>query len=269
MPRQNNDFPKDHKFIKRQERFENWRIVNSMEIENWKLRKIKFWQSVSDNIQYVYTMRNNTEKLNKLVLGHILALPYFEFDDLAYLNKNKNYVKIILSRYKKKGSIVRLKKGIYTSRIYIEKLALKNAYSDFLEMVSNIIYQPSYLSLEYVLSEHGMLTESPKNIIAVSLNKTASFANELSYFFYHKIKPALFTGFKVENKSGFSILKASKAKALFDFLYFRKNILINKETVSELRLNLDNFKKADIREFKKYLDIDGSKKMKEIFNYLF
>lgn len=217
----------------------------------------------------MHIMRNNKEKLSQLVLKQIANLPYFELGDLAHLDKNKNYIKIILSRLKKRGKIIRLKRGIYASRDYLEKLARKNANSDFAELVSNIIYQPSYLSLEYVLAEHGALTESLKNITAVSSNKTAEFSNEPGYFIYHKIKPVLFAGFKVENKNGFSVLKASKDKALFDYLYFRKNILDNREAAGELRLNLEMFTKKDRAEIKKYIKIEGSKKMEEIFNWLF
>ena len=39
--------------------------------------------------------------------------------------------------------------------------------------------------------------------------------------------------------------KDTKAKALFDFLYQRKNILPNVEAVKELRLNVENLYRAD------------------------
>ncbi len=212
-------------------------------------------------------MRNNTlsEKIASLVSG----LPYFSLADLILFKKNKHYLKIFLSRYEKKGKLFRLKKGIYVSKEYIDEAQKKGALSPYLEFAANILYSPSYLSLEYILYRHNILTELPKNYTSVSLNKTFNLSNKFGAFFYHKIKRELFLGFENEKVADFIILKATKAKALFDFLYFRKNILINKEAVSELRLNLDNLKKADIREFKKYLDIDGSKKMKEIFNYLF
>ncbi len=212
-------------------------------------------------------MRNNT--LSEKIISLVAGLPYFSLTDLALLVKNKRYLKIFLSRYEKTGKLFRLKKGIYVAKEYIDEAQKKGTLSPYLEFAANILYSPSYLSLEYILYRHNILTELPKNYTSVSLNKTFHLANKFGDFFYHKIKNELFLGFANEKTADLIILKATKAKALFDFLYFRKNILTNKEAVSELRLNLGNFKKTDIKEFKKYLAIDGSKKMKEIFNCLF
>jgi hypothetical protein len=113
-----------------------------------------------------------------------------------------------------------------------------------------------------------MLTEIPRNITAMGLRKTAHFSNGLGNFFYHKIKEELFLGFKVFKKGNFSILKATKAKALFDFLYLRKRLLLDKQAVAELRLNLHDFTKTDLRELKGYVELEGSARMKDILNWL-
>ena len=63
-------------------------------------------------------------------------------------------------------------------------------------------------------------------------------------------------------------MRATKVKALFDFLYLRKNILPNRESVKELRLNIENMNNTDIRELKKYITLEGTKKLKTIENYL-
>lgn len=214
-------------------------------------------------------MRNNKLKLSRTILEQIESLPYFTLDDLAYLDKNRNYLKIILCRAVKRKTLVRLKKGYYASRVYLESLEKKNTYSDYLEFVANTIYQPSYLSFEYILAAHGALTESPKKITSASMRKTAYFRNELGDYFYHHLKPALFTGFEIINAGGFMIARATRAKALFDFLYMRKNILSDAKSIEELRLNLEVFSVSDRREIKKYVEIEGSKKMKEIYNLIF
>ena len=63
-------------------------------------------------------------------------------------------------------------------------------------------------------------------------------------------------------------MRSTKAKALFDYLYLRKNVLPNKEAVIELRLNVENLTRSDIKEIRKYIALEGSKKLKKIFNYL-
>jgi hypothetical protein len=130
------------------------------------------------------------------------------------------------------------------------------------------MYPPSYLSLDYVLHEHNMLTEIPQNMTSVGLRKTDHFSNGLGNFIYHKIKEELYLGFKVVKKGDFSILKATKAKALFDFLYLRKRLLVDKRAVEELRLNLDEFTENDFKELEGYVETERSLRMKEILNWL-
>ncbi len=209
-------------------------------------------------------MRNDKLKSEKLI-SLVSGLPYFGLTNLLPLAASRDYLKIFLSRYSSRGKIIRLKKGLYIAKDFLDKAKSERSFPVYVEFVANLLCQPSYLSLDYVLFEQGILSESPKNFTSVSLNKTMTFSNGLGNFFYHKIKPALFSGFSVGKKSGFEVLKATKAKALFDFLYFRKNILINKDSIEELRLNLENMKHRDWQEFKGYLGIEGSKKMKEIF----
>ena len=164
--------------------------------------------------------------------------------------------------------MVRLRKNLYVAKSYLDNIERKGIFSDYVEFAANKLYSPSYLSLDYVLHENNMLTEIPRNITSVGLRKTDHFSNDLGNFIYHKIKEELFTGFKVIKKGNLSILKATKTKALFDFLYFRKRLLTDKRAVEELRLNLDELTKKDFKEIKGYVEIEGSGKMKEIINWL-
>ena len=195
-------------------------------------------------------------------------MPYFEPADFVLPDISKNYLKILFSRHSKQEKILRLKKAFYVSKEYIDQTQKKGVYSDYLEFLANVLYPSSYLSLDYVLYEHNILTEIPKNFTSVSLNKTASFSSPLGHFIYHKIKKELYYGFVIEKKGEFTVAKATKAKALFDFLYFRKNIAVSPSAFRELRLNLENFNKNDLREFKKYLAKDGSKRMENIYRYI-
>lgn len=207
-------------------------------------------------------MRNDYSDLKKL-LESASKLPYFEVTDFLAINSD-NYVKILISRYAKRGELVRLKKGIYVSKSYIDSVN-RDVYGEF---VANILYEPSYLSLEYVLSEYGIMTESVKNFTSVSLLRTNSFSNVLGHYFYHKVRNDLFLGFDIIKEGDLRILKATKAKALFDYLYLRKNILNKDDSLAELRLNLENVLPRDWKEFGRYVDIEGSEKMKSIYDYL-
>jgi len=208
----------------------------------------------------------------KTKIGGIMALaeklPYFTLDDLLSIEKNKNYLKILLSRQEKSGKIIRLKKGVYVSERYLFSRLAHSEMDFYSEFLANVLYLPSYLSLDYILYKNNLLTEIPKNFTSATKNKTKSFSNKFGNFFYHKIKDELFCGFEIVKRGDFAIWRASRAKALFDFLYLRKNSLINKKAFEELRLNLENLTKSDLKELKKYIGIESSKRMREIFNYL-
>ena len=96
----------------------------------------------------------------RYIFKKVGALPYFTIDDLASIETDRNYLKILLSRYKINGKLLRLKKGVYVSSDYLAKIPdnLKNSYNEF---VASLLRAPSYLSLDYVLHQHGILTEAP------------------------------------------------------------------------------------------------------------
>lgn len=214
-------------------------------------------------------MRNGKISKIKEIMSLAEKLPCFSLDDLTTVEKNKHYLKILFSRYAKAGKVIRLKKGLYVTKAYFDKTEKTGQTSFYLEFIAHLLHQPSYLSLDYVLYEHNILTEIPRNFTLITKYKTTHLANRFGNFFYHKIQDKLFSGFEVNKKNNLTMAKATKAKAFFDFLYLRKNILNNEKAIAELRLNLDNFSQKDWQEFKKYLKLENSRKMKQIFNYLF
>ena len=216
-------------------------------------------------------MRNKKEEenLSENIISLVTKLPYFGIDNLKILKLSPNYLRIILFRLAKRGEIIRLKKGIYASKKMVERMEKENKFSSFLEFLAVKIYSPAYLSLEYVLYENNILTEMPKNFTLITKNKTATFLNRFGVFIYHKLKDKLFLGFTIERANNLLIYKATKAKALFDFLYLRKREILNKEMARELRLNLGEFRPKEKKELKSYVDLEGSKKMREIYSFLF
>ena len=208
--------------------------------------------------------KNKSSKIREA----IEKLPYFTIDDLMPIEKDRNYLKILLYRFSKNGTVRSLKRGIYVSKNFLDNINKKNSISRYVEFVGNIIYEPSYLSLEYVLEKYGVMSESVNSYTLVSKKKTNKFSNHLGIFKYYNIKEELFTGFEINKSGDFLIAEATCAKALFDFLYFRKNILFSAEQIDELRLNLDSFAKKDFKELEEYVYLEKSKKMRKIFNYL-
>ena len=214
-------------------------------------------------------MRNRDNSLTGKIIEKIESLPYFTIDNLKIIETPAYQIRIALSRLEKRGIIIRLKKGFYTSKKFIEKTKINGMYTSFMEFIATRIYAPSYLSLEYVLYENNILTEIPVSFTLVTRNKTLTISNKLARFIYHKIKDGLFCGYRVEKRNGYLYYKADKVKALFDFLYLRKTMILNQEMAEELRLNLEVLKRSDIKRLKEYAGQEGSRKMKEIFHFLF
>ena len=212
-------------------------------------------------------MRNDDIR-SKRILKLTEALPLFGAADLAPIGEKREYLNIILSRYVKRGTMLHLRKNLYVTKSYLDNAERRGIFSGYVEFTANKMYPPSYLSLDYVLHEYNMLTEIPQNLTSVGLRKTDHFSNNLGNFIYHKIKEELYLGFKVVKKGDFSILKATKAKALFDFLYLRKRLLVDRRAVEELRLNLDEVTENDFKELEGYVETERSLRMKEILNWL-
>ena len=195
-------------------------------------------------------------------------LPLFTLDDLASVETNKQYLRILLSRYVKSGAVLRLKKGVYVAKNYIDRVERAGRARAYAEFLTGVLYEPSYISLEYILHQHGLIPEAPVAVTAVARKKTAVFSTPFSTYRYHTIKPTLFTGFTSKRDGDYIIFRASAAKALFDFLYFRKSHLENTEAIRELRININMFKKSDKRELAHYVKLEGSIRMKHIFTAL-
>lgn len=206
-------------------------------------------------------------------MGSITGIKYQpELDSLPFFNKKtaeiligktgKNLDKKIRSLLSK-GDFINPKKGLYLTERFWLAQPDKKAYMEYL---ANIICAPSYLSLEYILSSYNLIPEGIYGFTSISLKSSRVFKNKLGSFIYRNIKENLFCGYIRARKGSFSIFVASKAKALFDFLYLKRNL--SKDYLYELseglRINWDEFSVTDVEEFGNYVNLSKSLKMKKM-----
>lgn len=194
-------------------------------------------------------------------------LPYLSKTALAnYLDKNPNTLRNSLSYWVKKKSLIRLKRGFYVFRNFVEKKDNSLYYPRFL---ATKMIEPSYLSKESVLQDYQMLTDVVYGYSVVTIKKTNSITNELGVFNYQSIKRGLFSGFSVKSYGVMEWYVASKAKALFDYIYFNQNKFseITKNELLGLRLNFEAMQKQDWQEYEKYLS-RGPLKMTDIYKII-
>lgn len=213
-------------------------------------------------------MNKKEENKVELIRETTKDLPFFSIEDLALLKIKPDSLRILIHRLIQNEKIISLKRGWYVNQVFLDSIKAGTDFNSYLEFLGNTIYKPSYLSAEYVLDKHGVVSESVQAFVLVTRKKTNRFSNQFGVFKYHNIKKELFCGFKIIEKNLFTIAEASLAKALFDFLYFRKDILFELAQIKALRLNLGVLTKKDWKEFKKYIELEGSKRMSIIFNFL-
>lgn len=78
---------------------------------------------------------------------------------------------------------------------------------------------PSYVSLQTALYFHGMISQIPQTIYAITLARSHRVQTPLGVFSFHHLPPQLFFGFESHGELGVKL--ATVEKALFDLLYLR------------------------------------------------
>lgn len=212
------------------------------------------------------------------ILSAFERLPYFTIEGFRQIAGNDAvddaHARTALYRWVKAGHLIALKKGVYMHRRFYE---LHRQDAAFAPAVSTILLPQSYLSLEHVLQQHGVLTEITYPVTAITIKNTRTIVNSLGTFVYRHIQPDLYSGFQIMEAYGVPYAQASVAKALFDYLYLRPLPAdlepLRYNLAEELRLNLEEFTREEREEFAEYVlkgdEIrKGGAKMRHILNNL-
>jgi hypothetical protein len=113
------------------------------------------------------------------MLKNFENLPYFTLSQLALSYKNKKTALATISNNLRAKKLYRIREGTYISVRKFLEYSLSNQITSFKEFIAtNLVYTPSYLSLEYVLFENNILTENVYNFTLVSTKKTTKFEND-------------------------------------------------------------------------------------------
>lgn len=172
-----------------------------------------------------------------------------------------NVSSVQISRWASMGYIDQVKRGLYVFGDQKDMLDSR--------VVSFLLYEPSYISLESALSHYGLIPEIVPATTAISTKTTRTFENQYGKFLYRHIKSELFFGYIPHETSVGKYLLAETEKAVLDYVYFNRSRLVSADDINELRINAEEFKKIiDVIKLKKYLKIFNSKKMNEIIDIL-
>jgi len=184
------------------------------------------------------------------IQNHLEKLKVFSTNDLKILDDKYNKSKT--SKWKESLYIKQIIKWYYI----LNKIKLNNS---LLFKISNIIYNPSYISLESAFSYYWIIPEQVFSVTSVSTRKTNTFHTDIWTFEYKKIKNELFFWYEILDIHDNKILIARLEKALIDYFYLYDNVksIIDLEY---LRFNKDILKeKLNINILKKYSSLLNSK----------
>ena len=199
-----------------------------------------------------------TRIINHFTIAAILEeLGYKKINDkIAWLIKNK--------------VLIPLKKGVYVYvPLYSENLLT-------LELIANMLLSPSYVSLDYALYYYNIIPERICEITSMTINRAKKFQTPYGIFSYQKMDNQLFSvGLRMQRTKNISFIIATKEKALCDKVFFTKRLdfLRGQNEMIEfleddLRVDLDEFKNADLNIFDEYFKITRSKKIGILTNVM-
>ena len=130
--------------------------------------------------------------------------------------QNKGYIKRVVNRW-----------YVFSQDLHKEDLLV----------VSNRIYSPSYVSLEWAMSHYRLIPEGVYTITAVTSLKTRSWNTPIGSFSYRRVKPALMFGYRLITHDGIAYKLAEPEKLMLDYLYLNPE-MDSLEDLESLRLNV-------------------------------
>lgn len=156
--------------------------------------------------------------------------------------------RVKLNHLLKSNTLIRVKKGIYI----INPTLAHHPYSS--EVVANMIYGPSYVSLEWACQHYRLIPEKVTTATSVTTQRSRSFKTPLGLFSYDHLPISRFyVGVTlVQFSSHQQALMATKEKALVDLLVLRRGAFSSqkhfKETLfDDLRVEEEDLKNLDLK----------------------
>lgn len=144
----------------------------------------------------------------------------FDYGSLMHALNSYQKPRDAATRLIHNGSIIPIKKGLYVfGDDFRRELICK-------ESLANLIYGPSYISLEYALSYYGLIPERVEQMTSMTFLRSKTFYTPLGIFDYiHLTKKKFSVGITMIDKDlNHQFLMATPEKALADRIAFHKNL---------------------------------------------
>ncbi len=150
------------------------------------------------------------------------------------------------------GAIIRVKKGLYVFGPDYSREPFSR------ELLANLIYGPSYVSLDYALSYYGLIPERVETVTSVTCGKNRTFSTPVGRFTYWSIPLDSYRiGFDIiQLDERRSFLMATPEKALADKICRDRGSDIRNDEefkaylMEDLRIDPGELLRLDLRQLK-------------------
>jgi hypothetical protein len=157
-----------------------------------------------------------------------------------------------LSQLIRRKALIRVKQGLYVfGELFRSRPLCK-------ELLANLIYGPSYVSLEWALSYHGLIPERVYTLTSVTLKRSKSFETPLGVFSYDHLHLDRYPqGISLNSSLPYqNFLIASKEKALCDYLILKRGKITSLKSclailLEDMRIDEDELLDLDLSAIRK------------------
>jgi len=167
------------------------------------------------------------------------------------------------------GDIVRVKKGLYVFGDVYRRTPVSR------ELLANLIYGPSYISLDYALAWHGLIPERVTTVTSVTTGRSRRFTSPFGIFSYRSLpEPRYATGALLQQGDNESFLLASPEKALADKVWDDKRFsgasmaAYADYLAHDLRIDIDHLPLLDGERLEAVREAYSSRKIDRLIRYV-
>jgi len=186
--------------------------------------------------------------------------PEVDYQALMAQMQGQTHPRRKLAELQNKGYVTRLKKGFYV----LAPEVTGREYSP--QIVANLLYGPSYISLEYALSYFQLIPERVEAVTSVTTQKNKTFQTKIGRFTYEHLASTLYPiGVCLRTTSdGRSFLMATPEKALMDIftLRFKKS---QKPSRKDIAIALNDDLRLDLAALKINMNVNLLTEMKSLY----
>jgi len=167
------------------------------------------------------------------------------------------------------GAIIRVKKGLYCFDEAFRREPVSREY------LANLIYGPSYVSLDYALSHHGLIPERVEMVTSVTTRRSRDFDTPFGNFTYRMLDgPRYAVGATLEKAGKAAFIVACPEKALVDKVWTDKRFSGSRLSdydaylLDDLRLDRDSLSRLDRSHLRAIALAYNSPKINRLVRYL-